>query len=348
MTFQRPSLQELIAQTESEVSTRLGLGPLLRRSVLRVLARVAAGLAHSSHGHLEYISRQILPDTSSVEFLDRHASLRGVTRKPASFSTGVVTFTGTNGSVIPTGSRISRSDGRVFETVEEGLVVADAAVVRVSATVPGSLGDTNSGSEMQLVSPIEGIDTTVVAGLLSGGAEQETDEELRRRVLAVWSQRPAVGTEQDYERWALEVPGITRAFARGRFPTLGHVTVYVVADGSTDGPAPTQDQLDAVQASLEAQRPIVASVTARAPDLVPVPFSIEMEPGAFETRVDVEAGIKELMRDEVRPGEVLRLSRVSEVISAAAGELHHRIITPAGDVEAGLDEVLTLGAVSWF
>lgn len=347
MSFERPTLTELIEQAESEIATRLGTGPLLPRGPLHVLARVLAGLTHSSHGHLDYLSRQVLPDTASVEFLERHASLKGVTRKAAVFSTGLVTFTGTDGSQIRAGARMSRIDGRTFETVDDGQIVDGVAAIRVLDTSPGSAGDTAAGAELQLVNPVEGVDATAIADLLSAGADQESDAELRRRVLAVWKQRPAVGTEQDYEIWALQVPGVTRAFARGRFPTLGQVTVYVVADDSTEGPEPTADQLAEVQAALEAQRPIVATVTATAPEFVAVPFLIDMVPLSAETQADAASGIAELLRNELRPGETLRLSRVSEVISAAAGEVHHRIVSPIADVETTLEQVLTLGDVSW-
>ena len=74
MTFRRPTLEQLTAQTETEIRARLGIGPLLRRSVLAVLARVMAGLAHSGHGFVAWIGKQILPDTAEAEFLERHGS----------------------------------------------------------------------------------------------------------------------------------------------------------------------------------------------------------------------------------------------------------------------------------
>ncbi|MEO0716538.1 MAG: baseplate J/gp47 family protein [Planctomycetota bacterium] len=94
MTFRRPTLSSLADQAEAEIRTRLGVGPLLRRSVLAVLARVMAGLAHSANGFIEFAVRQILPDTAVGEFLERHGSLRGVVRKPATFAAGSVLVTG--------------------------------------------------------------------------------------------------------------------------------------------------------------------------------------------------------------------------------------------------------------
>lgn len=42
-------------------------------------------------GQQQYIARQILPGTADAEQLDRHAALRGVSRKPAQRAAGLAT-----------------------------------------------------------------------------------------------------------------------------------------------------------------------------------------------------------------------------------------------------------------
>src|SRR5918912_3038716 len=105
MAFTRPTLSELVDRVQQDVVSRLKLSaPILRRSVVYVISRVVAGAAHMLHGNLEYLARQMFPDTSEAEYLVRQAALFGISRKPAAYASGDVTITGTNGSVIPAGT----------------------------------------------------------------------------------------------------------------------------------------------------------------------------------------------------------------------------------------------------
>ena len=54
MSFERPTLPDLVSRIQTDFVSRLALtGAVLRRSVVTVLARVLAGAAHMLHGHLE-------------------------------------------------------------------------------------------------------------------------------------------------------------------------------------------------------------------------------------------------------------------------------------------------------
>jgi hypothetical protein len=65
MPFTRPTLAELVDRIQNDLTTRFALtGTALRRSVVNVLARVEAAATHLLHGHLEFLSQQLFPDTS--------------------------------------------------------------------------------------------------------------------------------------------------------------------------------------------------------------------------------------------------------------------------------------------
>lgn len=347
MTFQRPTLDELTIQTEREIETRLGLGPLLPRSVLSVLARVMGGLTHSSQGFVAWVVQQILPDSADGEFLERHASLRGLVRKPAQFARCTVDVTGTDGAVVPEGARFQRADGAAYLTTAQGTIADGAASVAAIAELPGTAANAPFGTLVTLTNPAAGVDGQAALGVVTGGEDQEEDAALRARVLEAWRRPPGAGTEADYERWALEVAGITRAFAYGRTPTLGQVTVYVAADGNEDGPAPTAAQLEGVRDLIETRRPVAARITVAAPTVTALAFSIELTPNTAAVRAEVELALADLLRREGRPGSTIRLSQIDEAISAAGGERWHRLTVPSADVAVAADEVLTVGAVTW-
>lgn len=348
MTFARPTLEALVTRTEAELATRLGLGPLHRRSVLAVLARVAAGLSHSAHGHLDYVADQVFPQTASAESLERHASLRGLARKAATFATGLVTFSGSAGSSVPTGARLTRTDGRVYELLAAATIGAGGTGSgTVEAVLPGAAANAVIGTALVLQSAAAGVAATATAGELAGGADQETDEDLRARVLASWRSRPMAGTAEDYVRWALEVPGITRAWCVPGWPTLGQVTVQVVADGNSPTIAPTGAQLSEVQGHIDELRPVTARASVVAPALAPLDLTLSVSPSTPALRSAVESAIEDLLAREAVPGGTIYLSAIAEAISTTPGESHHRIESPTADAVAAPGTLWTMGDVTW-
>ena len=156
MPFNRPTLSELKSRIQAEMISRLELvGGVMRRSVVAVLSAVFAGCSHIMHGHLDWITKQIMTDTLDGDYLLREASIYGITRKPAAKATGNIQFLGSVGAVVPAGSILKRSDGLFFLTTEDGL-----AAVKIEAQDAGAAGNCISGTIMSLVTPISGVHTT--------------------------------------------------------------------------------------------------------------------------------------------------------------------------------------------
>lgn len=159
MPFSRPSLSDIFARIRAGILSRL-TNEQMRRSDAEVYGRVVAGTSHELHGHLQFIQQQVIYDTAEAEFLDRWASIwLTQTRLPAVAATGSITFTGTNGSVIPSGTALVRNDGTEYETTAEGTISSGTALVAVSALVAGQGGNALSGSVLSLSSPITGVNS---------------------------------------------------------------------------------------------------------------------------------------------------------------------------------------------
>ena len=104
MSFERPTLSQLIARIEDDITARLpGADSRLRRNALNVLARTYAGAIHGSYGLLDDISR-FLPDVAEADRLARWASIFGLARKAAVAASGAAAITGANGVTVPAGS----------------------------------------------------------------------------------------------------------------------------------------------------------------------------------------------------------------------------------------------------
>ena len=349
MPFPRPSLAELNARTEADVASRLGLGALLRRSVLKVLARVIAGAAHLLHGHLDWASRQAMPDSAALEHLERWASIWGVTRKPAAFAAGSMIFEGSDGVSIPGGTLVQRADGTRYATDADALVSAGIALVQVTAVLAGEAGNEAEGVELSMVSPISGVQAfgEIAAGGLADGTDAESDEDLRARLLLRIQQPPHGGSTLDYIAWALEVAGVSRAWVLPGWTGIGTVGLTFVLDGQAGNIFPSVDKVQEVAAYVDERRPVTADVIVFAPVAKNLSPTIQLTPNSAEVRAAVEASIDSLLKREAVPGGTLLLSRLREAISIAAGESNNVLVSPVADVVSASNELLVRGTVVW-
>jgi len=349
MAFNRPTLLQLIERIQADIESRLpGSDPRLRRSVLGVLARALAGATHGLHGHLDWVSRQVVPDTAEAEILDRWADWWGLARKPAVGATGNVALSGATGSVVPAGTLLQRADGVEYATDAEVTLVAGAATAAVTATTAGQDTSAVEGVSLSLVSPVAGVQSgaTVAAGGLTGGADEEADEALRERLRLRVQAAPHGGAAHDYVAWALEVSGVTRAWVYPAELGLGTVSVRFVRDDDDDL-IPDAAEVQAVQDYIDALRPVTADVTVVAPTPAPLDMTIQLTPNTATVREAVTANIEDLLRREAEPGGTILISHVREAISLAAGETDHVLVAPAADVAAATGEIHVLGTLTW-
>lgn len=350
MTITRPTLQELVARTETDLSGRLldGAQPLAR-SVVSVLARMQSGQIHMLYGYLEWLAEQPFVGSAEAEYLERHARTWGVVRKAAVPATGSVSIPGANGAVLPKGTELQRVDGALYITTADASVTGGVALASVAASEAGAAGNTSAGIALTLTSPVAAMQSTatVVAPGLTGGVDKEGDEALRARVLTRIQTPPQGGNPADYVSWALEVPGITRAWVYPLHMGPGTVGVAVVADNAADGPIPSAALVAAVQAHLDSVRPVTAEGFAFAPTALPVPITMHLSPDTPATRAAVQAELGDLFAREAEPGGTILLSHLREAVSVSAGEVDHVITSPTEDVVPTALQFPVLGAVTF-
>ncbi len=354
MAFDRPSLATLIGRVRSDFRGRLGLsGSLVRRAMADVMAAVWAGGIHMLHGHLDWVAKQLFPDTAERESLLRQAAMYGLTPTPATYASGTVLATGTNGSAIAEDLILQREDGVTYRVTAAAVIASGEAVVSVEAVDAGSDPNLDEGEELTFESPVTGVDAevTVEEPGLAGGAEEETTEETRARFIALLRDPPQGGAEHDYEAWALAVPGVTRAWVYPNEDGLGTVVVRFVFDDREDI-FPTVGDVPIVQAALDAERPITAEVTAEAPTLLAVAFTIEVTPDNGTVRAAVEAELADLMLREGEPGDgagrgTILLSAIRTAIGVAAGVEDYVLTVPSADVVPTTGQLARVGTITW-
>lgn len=348
MSYTRPTLPALIAQGEADIESRLpGADAKVRRTNLNVLARILAAGLHGLYGFVTWLARQVMPDTADADYLERWASIWLTTpRVSAEFAAGSVTFSGTDGAVVPVGTAMQRADGVAYEVTTAGTVAGASVTVPVVAVDAGQNGNAVAGAKLALISPVAGLTSTgvVSAGALTGGADDETDALLRARLLSRIRNPPMGGSAADYIAWALEVPGVTRAWVFAG--QAGEVWVFFVRDADLSF-IPDAAEVLAVQGYIAERRPVTALFEARAPIADAIAFTIHVVPDTPTVRANVEAELHDLFQRDATPGGTLALSRIREAISLAAGELDSTVTSPVADVTSASGHMATVGVITW-
>lgn len=349
MSFTVPDIQTLIDRAQADFNARLpGADARLPTSNLNVLSMVHSGAVHGLYGYLQWLSRQILVDTCDAEILDRRGAIIDLPRKLYARATGSVVVSGTDGTPVSAGTLLVRTDGVRYVVIVSATVVAGTAVVLCEAVEAGSAGNFSAGT-LSLLVAAPGLNSAValVGEGFVGGADVETDDAYRARLLARLRKPPMGGSAQDYIAWALSVPGVTRAWCYPLEMGLGTVVVRFVRDNDANL-IPDAGEVSAVQAYIDARRPVTAVVSVAAPIAAPLNFTIGgLNPDTPEVRAAIFAELQDLLQNESEPNGTIRLSHIRAAISGAVGETDHILVSPAADVTHTGGQMAVMGVITW-
>lgn len=351
-----PSLDDLRAQVRGMIAARVpGADMALRRAVLPVIAEVIARAVHPNWRALSgWFAAQLFKGTMASEYLDREAGHYGITRLAAAAANGSATFSGTDGVTIPAGTALQSSDGTViYATQADGTLASGTATIAVRAATAGDIGNLSAGAGLLLTSAIAGVQPSAVVavGGLSGGADAESDDALRARLLTRLRQPPQGGAATDYLAWAKLTAGVTRAWVK-QVRGVGTVDIYVTYDGRVDN-VPTGPDLAAIQAVIDANRPVTADALVLAPTADALAIEIDsLYPDTSTIRAAIAAALAAVVRtvgpggmeigDGVTaadPGGILYRSQIAAAIQGVGGIDHFVLVAPASDVTFALGHI---------
>lgn len=352
MAFNRPTLTELNNRIDSNTETRLpGSEPRLRRSLFGVLGHNMAGVSHGLHGHIDYVSRQILPSTADADNLPLHTSIWKVPAKEAEYAIGNSDIAGAG--IVLAGSIWQRSDGIEY-SVNEETIINGTVNVAMTALEAGADGNAISGVTLTSVDTIAGIDSHAIVDIngLTNGTNTELLESNQSRLLARIQNPPMGGAKHDYERWALEVPGVTRAWVYSNEMGIGTTTVRFVRDDD-DSLIPDAAEEQAVYDYIDTQRQTgMKGLYVVGPVAIPLDLTISLTPSNSKVKAAVEAEIQDLLRREAIPEDgdgsgTILLSHLREAISIAVGETDHELVSPAANVTHTAGKMSVKGIITW-
>lgn len=261
MAFTIPSLGDIIDALVRDFANRFPTANLAKRSDNWLRVAHQAMVAALLHRQIRVIDRDLWPDTASGDELERHAGIRGITKRSATPAkkSNALRLTGTLAAAFTTGDQLTHSSGLKFQVNETGTIPGALFVdVDVIAVDTGSQTKLASGETLTFVSPPAGINSKAVLQLAldEDGADKETDGELQTRVLDKIAEPGMGGNAEDFREWAKELSGIFEAYVYPLRQGLGSVHVAALKTGTGAARILSGSELTALQAKLDDERPI--------------------------------------------------------------------------------------------
>lgn len=352
MALPSSTLTERDRRIQGDLNARLpGADAGIPKTPEHAHGRALAGAVHGQQGHAEWIGKQVVPGPDSdASTLEQWLVVLGLQRKVAVQATGTLRIFGDESTVVLAGTEFQKADGTVIDTDANATIIdqggsyyIDAAVTAVEA---GTSGNCDAGTILTLVSPTAGVDSeATVQNDLDGGTDIESVAEMWTRVQQRFSNPPGAGTEADYERWTLEVAGVTRAWAEGQALGAGTVRIMFVRDNDTSI-IPSPAEVTTVQTYIDTKSPVTANVTVVAPTAATLTYDIDGITDAT-AQANIDAALADYILRTAAPGVTLPIEELTGAIDLAVGSAGFDLVSPAADVTHTALQIPVHGTITW-
>lgn len=299
-----------------------------------------AACATGQYAHQAWVVRQIFPDTADTIYLERHAALRGLSRRNATTASGTATIRGIANSVIGIGVAIKQGN-RFYRTTNSAKIGSNGtATVAIIADESGVAHNTFQAAAQFMAAPV-GVSSDCVI-TTQGGTDAENDASLLARLLEIIRRPPAGGNQYDYKNWALSVDGVTSAYVYPLRRGLGTVDIAIT---SANG-IPSDEIVAKVQDYIDEMRPVTAkNALVVKPSITSVNVSVNVRLDSTDIHTaqqSIQAALRDYF-DTLIPGDDLVVSQIEAAISNVGGVADRRLLTPNANRSAD-----TQNRIEWF
>lgn len=339
-----PTLEEIRASILRDYQSYYPNADTSEDSDAYARASSLAACAEGIYAHQKWLIKQFFPDTADTEFLEKHARLRGLRRRNATYAAGKgATISGNPDAVIAVGLQIKTEDGRFYETTESAVISSGGtAVVAVRSLATGAVQNIKTATKGSFMAAPVGVSTDVVLNDVVGATNAESDSSLLERLLNKIRRPAAGGNKYDYKDWALEVDGVEQAYVYPLRRGLGTVDIAITADNGV----PSDDTVRRAQEYIDQERPVTAKESKVVkPDVTKVNFNIQVKISGVALN-DIKTAINNALRDYFNgliPGDDLIVSQCEAVVNNLIGVVDRRFIAPTANQKADI-----INKIEWF
>lgn len=306
-------------------------------------ASALASVAEGIYARQNWMIKQFFPDSANSDYLEKHAGLRGIYRKNATYASGRgARVSGNNGAVIDAGRQLVTQDRRFYEVIEPATIQNGQALLSVRSLDVGAAQNISSETPASFLSAPTGVQSDCLLVDVQGGTEAESDSALLNRLLRRIRRPPAGGNKYDYIEWAEEIDGVSSAYVYPLRRGLGTVDIAITSDNNL----PSDEIVARTQRHIDEMRPVTAKeAKVIKPSVTTIDFSIQVKL-ANTTLPEIQTAIQHALRryfDSLIPADDLIVSQCEAVVSDLTGVVDRRFIQPTSNRQAD-----TQTKIEWF
>lgn len=305
----------------------------------RPTAMIASELCQQT---LPEIIKLIFPMYAYGEWLDYHAQMRGISRRPATASSGTLQLTVTKNTNIPVGSQFSTTsvDGQpsvVFETTQGKFNLPEGTTeVPVKCTQTGTVGNVIAGTVIFKLSQLSGVTAVTNPEAITGGTEEEDDDSLRARIVSLDQSQSVsyVGSVADYKRWSLEVPGVGGVTVIPAQDDSGLVTLVITdSNGDPANEEICQNVYDYIMSPADPELRLTApnvKLSVIPPTITELAISATVEVGTGSSLDSIKTGFIEAVQaylDTARSDGEVRYTQIGKILAGIPGVYDYDVLT---------------------
>jgi uncharacterized phage protein gp47/JayE len=312
----------------------------------------------------EYATVAFLPYAFGP-YLDLHGEILDLPRKDAQASVVTVRFTAPSTTLIPAGTRVAQvatdadEDEQFYETLAAATVSGTFVDVDCRSVGVGAATKAPAGSISILFSSIPAVTSVTNPDNAKGGADIESDDAYRQRLIDVVRSPSGPGTVEDFRRWALAWPGVGRAYVEPIWSGPGTVRV-VISD--VDGDPCPPSVVSSLQAYLDptpglgggraaigqtvtvaTTANVIVNITATVAHLAG--YALDGTTGLIPTRSRIEAALRAYI-DGLEPGTDPIVNHIIGQFFRVPGVYDVTLTAPSATVSVAALESARVGTIT--
>ena len=189
-------LSQMLGQVPATYDQREG-------SIIQTALGPAAYVLEGVYMALNQVQTSGFVQTAVGQSLDYLAAIAGLTRYPASAAVRLGVFN----TAVPIGARFSTIDGSDSINFQVTAATSTTNQYQLTAETPGTIGNSYSGPILPITA-IPGLTSATLTDILVPGDDEETDDELRARLITALNERPFAGNLAAYRQNILAIDGV--------------------------------------------------------------------------------------------------------------------------------------------
>lgn len=318
-------------------------------NLVKVIANIEAGIYHSLLGDIEFLKKQIFPDTAEREYLRLHWADR-VPPLYSEVASGSIVIKGVAGVSIPAGSVFTSAQGNNYFTSKAYVIGDDGTVeIEVQAQSAGTSSNLAADSKLKLTSNlIAHVESeAAVKKEIAGGTDGESDEAYLVRVLN-YLRGSSNGSSGDFASGALDASSeVVKSWEFDNFSVFGALLVVVVG-GNIDTGFTQVSNIQKVQQYIEKLYPYIL-FTVKTPELIKLNINIRLisKEDSMANRQLISDTIKDYFDKKVQPDMEITNVLIKSLIIDGINITDAQAEIDIGDRYYNQLEYAVLGEITW-